>query len=291
MALILTLVGLVGVSHSVIFIRLAEDAPALLLAAARVLLATVVFAPFAWHAVRRIGRPDLMLVGLSLLSGFFLAIHFASWIASLQRLTIAESVLLVSLSPIWIALLEAVLARANGKRRWPARGVLIGIGLCLIGLAVIGGDGLVNPDGDLIGLGLAGLGGVVMAGYLVIGKRVRAELPTSLYVVLCYGGASAFLVLAGVLMEIQVTGFGLSVWMAILELGLVSQVIGHSAYNAALGRLSPILVAICLLGEPIFGSLLGLLYLGEAIPPATLMGAIPILTGLWLAIRAEMSAA
>ncbi|CAN0592044.1 unnamed protein product, partial [Laminaria digitata] len=69
---------------------------------------------------------------------------------------------------------------------------------------------------------------------------------------------------------------------------LVSQVIGHTSYNHSLGRVSPIFVAICLLGEPIIGGFLGLVYFNEAIPAMTLLGGVPILVGLWCAIRAEM---
>lgn len=89
-------------------------------------------------------------------------------------------------------------------------------------------------------------------------------------------------------MDIHVTGLGIQAWLAILALGLVSQVIGHTSYNHALGRVSPIFVAICLLGEPIIGSILGLVYFREAVPDMTIIGAVPILVGLWYAIRAEM---
>ncbi|MDF1750130.1 MAG: DMT family transporter [Alphaproteobacteria bacterium] len=284
---LVALIGLAAVSHGVIFIRLAGDVPALLLAAARVAIATLVFLPFALnglrkpsHALRPSGR---VLIGVSVLSGLFLALHFASWIESVQRLTIAESALLVSLSPIWIAV--AGVALGHGR---PPNGVLIGTVLCLVGLILIGWDGLRNPQVDPVGLALATLGGMALAGYLMIGKHIRQYLETSQYVTLCYGSAAATLVLAGLVMDIHVTGLGIQAWLAILALGLVSQVIGHTSYNHALGRVSPIFVAICLLGEPIIGSILGLVYFREAVPDMTIIGAVPILVGLWYAIRAEM---
>lgn len=288
-ALIIALFGLLAVSHAVIFIRMAGDAPALILAATRVLVATLVFAPFAGSALLRSGRtahPSFQMIALSILSGLFLALHFAAWIESVQRLTIAESAILVSLSPIWIALIEAMLGR--GK---PARGVVIGITLCLIGLVIIGWNGISNPAGDPVGMALAVLGGISVAAYLVIGKRVRQDLSTSVYVTLCYGCASLSLILLGVVLAVPVAGLPFNVWLAALALGLVSQVGGHTAYNHALARLSPIFVAICLLGEPILGSLLGLVYLGETIPMLTLLGGVPILIGLWWAIRAELTGA
>lgn len=286
-ALLIALVGLLAVSHAVIFIRLAGDAPALLLAAARVLIATMVFAPVAGITLIRMDkavRPSWRMIGLSVLSGLFLAAHFAAWIESVQRLTIAESAVLVSLSPIWIALIEAALGQ--GK---PAGGVVIGVIMCFFGLAIIGWDGLSNPQGDFWGMALALLGGLAVAAYLVIGKRVRQALSTSQYVTLCYGSASVCLILLALVHAVPVSGLPSTVWWAALALGLVSQVGGHTAYNHALVRLSPTFVAICLLGEPILGSLLGLIYLNEAIPMLTLVGGVPILIGLWFAIRAELS--
>jgi drug/metabolite transporter (DMT)-like permease len=282
-ALLLALIGLAAVSHAVIFIRLSGDAPALLLAAARVGLATLLFAPVA--LIRR-PAPDTGEAGWivpSILAGLFLAVHFGTWIESVQRLTIAESALLVSLSPVWIALAEAALGRGR-----PPAGVIAGIALCLAGLAVIGWDGLSRAEGDPVGLGLALTGGLAMAGYLMLGKRVRGLVPTERYVAVCYASAAAALTVVALGAGIQITGIPGEAWLAILALGLVSQGIGHTAYNHALGRLSPVFVAICLLGEPVLGSLLGLIYLGEAVPAATLLGAGPILLGLWLAIRAEL---
>lgn len=290
MMVLVALIGLAAVSHGVIFVRLAGDTPALLIAAARVGIATLVFLPFALHGMRGSTRAvppsGLVLIGLSLVSGLFLAVHFASWIESVQRLTIAESALLVSLSPIWVVLAEIGLGRGR-----PSKGVRIGILQCLVGLILIGWDGLRNPEGDPIGLFLATLGGMAMAGYLMIGKHVRQYLGTSQYVTLCYGSAAVTLILAGLVMGVSASGLDRQAWLAILALGLVSQVIGHTSYNHSLGRVSPIFVAICLLGEPIIGGLLGMVYFDEAIPAMTLLGAIPILVGLWFAIRAEMGRA
>lgn len=280
---LVAVIGLIAVSHAVIFIRLADDAPALLLAAARVSLATLVFVPVAIIGARggaAAGRREIL---LSILSGVLLAVHFGAWIESVQRLTIAESAVLVSLSPIWLALLQLI--RGKGL---PSAGTSLGILLCFGGLIVIGWDGLQRPEGDPVGLLLALLGGLSVAGYLAIGKTVRSTMPTSRYVSFCYGTAALVLSVACLITGVGLTGYSLQVWGAILALGLVSQVLGHTSYNFALGKLSPVFVAICLLGEPIFGSALGLVYLGEPITTVTLIGGVPILLGLAFAIRDEV---
>jgi hypothetical protein len=75
--------GVLAVSTGAIFARLAE-APPLVIAAYRLGLTTIVLAPIAWWKVRdELLSLSMRELGLAVLSGFFLAIHFATWISSL----------------------------------------------------------------------------------------------------------------------------------------------------------------------------------------------------------------
>ena len=105
--------AILAVSTASIFIRLAQEhAPSLVIAAGRLTLATLILAPIAWTQkraeLRSLSRSEL---GLALLSGFFLALHFATWISSLEYTTVASSVVLVSTVPLWVALLSPVLLK------------------------------------------------------------------------------------------------------------------------------------------------------------------------------------
>ena len=286
-ALIVALVGLFAVSHGVIFIRLAEDAPALLIALARVAIATAVIAPFGLLAVS--ARAELPAAAMrraaiaSLLGGLFLALHFASWITSLERVSIAESTILVSLTPVWVALIDVATGRGMPNRR-----LLLAIALCLTGTLVLALDGAQRLDGDPTGLLLAVAGGLFMALYLISGRQARAVLPTSSYATLCYGTAALLLGTTVFALKVEVTGYGWPTYAALLALGMVSQVIGHTSYNWTLATLPPAFVAICLLGEPVLGALLGWLYLGEAVTVPAIGAGLLILTGVAIAIGGEL---
>ena len=52
------------------------------------------------------GKTTTLNLLLGLLSGIFLAIHFATWISSLEYTSVASSVVLVSTGPLWVALLS-----------------------------------------------------------------------------------------------------------------------------------------------------------------------------------------
>src|SRR6266478_4229186 len=89
----IVLAGAVAVvSTASILIRLAqaEGASSLTIAAVRLGLAAAILAPFAWmktgREIMRLGRREL---GLCLLSGLFLAVHFWTWISSLGYTSVA----------------------------------------------------------------------------------------------------------------------------------------------------------------------------------------------------------
>src|SRR5215510_6341658 len=80
------LLAILAVSTASIFIRFAqaEGAPSLVIAAIRLTIATLILAPVVWIRHRaeliQLTHDDLV---LSVISGIFLAIHFATWISSL----------------------------------------------------------------------------------------------------------------------------------------------------------------------------------------------------------------
>jgi drug/metabolite transporter (DMT)-like permease len=60
-------------------------------------------------------------------------------------------------------------------------------------------------------------------------------------------------------------------------------VIGHTLINHALRRLSPTIVAIAILGEPIGAALLAWLMLGESLAPTQLAGFTMVVVAVLLA--------
>ena len=132
----IVLAGAVAVvSTASILIRLAqaEGASSLTIAAVRLGLAAAILAPFAWLKAGReimlLGRREL---GLCLLSGMFLAMHFWTWISSLEYTSVASSAALVTTNPLWVGLASAVLLRES-----PAPAALAGIALTVAGSVLI----------------------------------------------------------------------------------------------------------------------------------------------------------
>ncbi len=283
LALLPLAVGLAAVSHSAIFVRLADAHP-IVIAFGRLAIAATILIPVAFALERRSwrGQPPSVAVRGGL-AGVCLALHFSTWIASLDHTSIANSVVLVSLTPVWIALATTVL-----HRRMPTRPVLVSVGLALAGSVIIGVGSGQSAQGSLLGDALALAGGLCMAAYLMLGQGVQRHLPFVSYVAGCYSVAAIVLGVTVALLALPVGGLSLQTYAAIAALGLVCQVIGHSSFNWGLRRFSTGFIAVFLLGEPLLGAVLGVVYFAEVPATATVIGGLVILAGLYTGAVAEL---
>lgn len=293
--------GILAVSTASIFIRYAQaNAPSLVIAAWRLSLATLVLAPTALTRCRsELKRITPKELALGLLSGVFLAIHFATWISSLEFTTVASSVVLVSTSPLFVALLAPVFLKEHITRQ-----VVAGLVLALLGILVVAisdtctwqNSSLACPpfqaflqgkafSGDLLALA----GALAGACYIMIGRRLRSGISLVSYIFVVYGMAAVVLVM--VMFTAGQSPWGYSpityVWFALLA--LVPQLLGHSTFNWALGYLSAAFVSLTLLGEPIGSTILAYFLLHETPTALKVIGAILILAGIMIASQSEKS--
>ena len=125
------IIAILAVSTASIFIRFAQigGAPSLVIAALRMTFATIILAPVALtqhrEEVKHFTRNEIL---LGAASGVFLAVHFATWISSLEYTSVASSVVFVSTGPLWVALLSPMLLKEH-----LARTAMIGLALSVVG--------------------------------------------------------------------------------------------------------------------------------------------------------------
>ena len=291
------LVAILAVSTASIFIRFAQSdgAPSLVIAALRLTFATLILAPIAvtkhLEEIKRFTRTEVL---LGAFSGIFLAVHFATWISSLEYTSVASSVVFVSTGPLWVALLSPLLLKEH-----LAQTAIIGLGLSLAGGAVIGlSDACVWDVGlscpalqDILhgramwGNFLALLGALTVTGYLIIGRKLRSRMSLVPYIFMVYGFAAIALI--GLMFVSGNTPFGYApkTYGWIFLLAALPQLIGHSTYNWALKYLPAAFVAVTTLGEPIGSAILAFVILNETPTPATMAGGVLILSGIYLASR------
>ena len=278
------LCGSLMASSSAIWIRFLPDLSPIVIGFIRVAGATVIFLPWFLREFGR-QRPPWHVFRYSVLAGVALALHFATWIASLSYTTVALSVLFVATYPIF------VIAISLGILRVPvARNQIIGAGVALSGIVFIqwhshGAD----PSGSLLdgqpfGNLLALLGGFLAAVYMLFSQEARKSLSTILHVEVTYATAAVVLLLAVLTLGQPPIPLDPGPWLFLGLLILVPTLGGHTIFNWGVHHLGATLVSLMGLLEPVESALLALIFLGEGLPPHTLLGGIIILGGLTLAL-------
>lgn len=287
------LVGLIAVSFASTLIRLAqgEGAPSLVIAMWRVVFASLVLTPFVLARHRAtLAALKPWQVGLAALSGIFLALHFATWITSLEYTSVLTSVTLVTTNPLIVAVATPFLLRERLSRV-----TLVAIVVAFLGGLIISATGdagtAARQDAPLLGAGLAVAGSFAVAGYYIIGRRLRPTLPVVPYIWLTYSAAGAALAVLVAANRLPVAGLTPDAYLWMTLTGIIPQLIGHSSFNYALGYLSAAFVSLTVLAEPIISAILAVLLLAERPVAVQFVGSALILVALFIATREEARSA
>lgn len=286
--------AILAISTASIFIRFAQadGMPSLVIATLRLTFASLLLAPLAFlkyfNEIKRFTHIEIL---LGVLSGFFLALHFATWISSLEFTSVASSAVFVSTGPLWVALLSPLLLREQVG--WTAA---FGLALALAGGIVIAladicswQSGITCPDlsgflqaraiwGNFLSL----LGAWAITGYLIIGRKIRSGMSLVPYIFLVYSMAAIFLISSTVLSRVSLFEYESKSYVWVLLLAMVPQLIGHSIFNWALKYMPATFVAGSTLGEPVGSALLAVFFLHEFPSQTVLYGGILILAGILL---------
>jgi len=274
------LLSILAVSTASILIRLTE-APPLAIATWRLALSTLILLPFflMQNGVKKlqlIEQRDLIsLLGI----GIVLAIHFATWISSLRYTSVASSVILVHIDPIFVAIVSHFVFK---ERITPRQS--LGIAVALIGAAVIAIGDLGVGDENLIGDALSLIGSIALGIYILAGRRLRQRLDLTTYVTPVYAVSSVILALSALILDVPLTGYNARTIIMFGIIALVPMIFGHTVYNWALRWVSAPLVSISLLGEPVGASILAVIVLSEKPLALTIIGGAITLIGILICV-------
>jgi drug/metabolite transporter (DMT)-like permease len=217
---------------------------------------------------------------MTLLSGAFLALHFALWISSLSYTSVATSVVLVTANPIFVAIASYFLFKESLNRQ-----TILGITISIIGSVFIGYSNWRLGFNPLLGGILAFLGALTVAGNLLIGRRLRRSIGLLSYASLTYSSAAILLLISTFIVGYKLFGYSADTYLMLLLLAVVPQLIGHSSVNWSLRFVPATLVTLAILGEPVGSTALALLILNETPSLSEICGGILVLSGIFIAFR------
>lgn len=292
--------GLTSFAFSSILVRLAqtEGIPSLFIASARLTLGAIILTPLVLMKYRanlaQMRRNDIL---LALTAGVFLALHFVSWVTSLEYTSVLISVVFVTSSPLWVALLEFIFLRSTLPKA-----VIIGLGIAIVGGLLIGFGGtfagesldtvVVDRQRELIGGALSLIGAITIAVYLIIARKlqqtrihegVSIKLHIIPYIWIVYGSAGIILLIWSLGAGIPVTGYSSQGYIWLIVMALFPQLLGHSSLNYAVGYLPATIVSMMTQLEPIGSAILAYFLFGELPFPVQIVGSVIIICGVMIA--------
>ncbi len=285
--------GVMAVSTGAILVRLATATAeintvgfSLVMSASRLTFAALFLVP-TWQKITWKSLQTGALL-YAILAGICLAFHFATWITSLSYTSIAASTTLVTTSPVWVAILSAILLKEK-----PTKLTIIGILIALTGGILIAfGDRHTTAvsQNPLLGNSLALIGAGAISFYLIFGRIAQQRgFQIGGYIAVAYTVAAVILLPLPFFFGTKYHGYPNLVYFYLLLMGILPQLVGHTSFNWAVTRTSPTLVMLAILFEPVGASGLGYVFFGE-IPSLTVVGgAIVILTGVAIAVLGAKS--
>ena len=271
------LVGVFAVSFSSILVRLCS-APPLVIAAYRLIFTFCFLAPFTlWGGAVSLRGMTARQMWLSAASGIFLALHFVTWFTSLRYTSIASSVVIVTTQPLFVVLGSLIFF----KERVPRKALYGGL-LAFIGTLVIGATDFQLGREAFIGDLLALVGAVMVSGYLLIGRKLRGDVPLTGYTFVTYGASALTLAAATQVGGVPFSPYPAQDWLIFVALALVCTILGHTVFNWVLRYVQASVVSVSVLGEPLGAILWAAVFLGENPTLRQALGGAIIFSGLYL---------
>ncbi len=276
------LIAVLAVSTSSIFVRWCGDTPALVISFFRMFWSTLLLLLYQL----KVNPSALRYSGLSAkskkfigLAGILLALHFATWIASVQMTKISHSLILESTHPVFALVLSPFLLQEKGNIRSIAAAILT-----FLGILVIAGQDVGLSGGKFAGDLLALASALFVTLYIFIARHQRHNIDLIPYLIAVYAGATIVLFILIVATGESVFHYPLKTHVFMLLLALIPTGIGHSLINWAARRMEAYKVNFSILGEPVIASLLAYMIFHEQPYGFFYLGAFMIVGGIVLAL-------
>ena len=271
---VLLFISILSVSVSSIMIKF-SDTPTSVAAMYRLLISVVMMLAFVrWKNIRfiKMDKKDWAIVGLA---GVFLGMHFLFWMESLVHTSVASSMVILALQPLFVMLGAYFLF----KERYTKLTMLC-MFIALLGSILIAWGDIGISKEALLGDGLSLIGTIFVSAYLLAGQKVSGKMDANVYSVIVFFIGGMVLLLYNVVNHIPVLSYGASDWIYFLLMAIIPTIFGQYIFNLLLKTLGATTVSVGIIGEPVLAIILAYLLLGETISLFQSAGGIMTLSGM-----------
>lgn len=268
--------SLIVLSHSGIFVRYCEaDALAIgfwrMAIAVPVLFGLVIWRGL-WGRVRRLRRKQLASL---VLCGFLLFFHWWSWFLAVQKTTLANSMVLFAISPLFTALGAWFFFRERLTFRHG-----LALLFCFAGIvAIFQGSLALDPSrlqGDVLGL----VSSLLFSGYVLTSKGIRKNLENLPFTLVAYSSSGIFFFVMMLVRGLPFFSYSAGTWAAFTALAFGPTLTGHALFTWCLQFFNVNLMNILILTEPVIASISAFFLFREPLTVHQVAGFAFIATGV-----------
>ncbi len=274
--------GVTSFAFAPILVRTADFADPVALATLRTVSAALILLPFwLWYRLRgQIESYQSKDMQRAFWAGASLGLHFILWIAALNLTSVASASVLVTMHPIILILIESrFMGQRFGAMVWG--GVLLAFsGTVLLAIS----DGLFASDFEhaLLGDFLAVMAACMFVVYFLISRELRQRSNWLNYVFWVYAFTAITCVAAAFITSAEFRWDSAFVFAGV-GLAIGPQIIGHGSFNFSVKYISPTVLSTLILSEPVFATLLALIFFAEMPPLFSFFSMALILIGVFIA--------
>jgi len=270
--------GIVCIAWSAIFVRW-TSIPGPASAFYRLLIPAIVLLP-TWLIPGKSQKLSLRSYAIIAIGGFFFALDLTFYNSSILQTNAANATLLGNNTPIVVGLLTWLVFR-----RRPKASFWTGLALALTGSLVIMGHDFAKHAQFGVGDAMALAAAACFAVYLMATEEVRSHTGTLEFLRLAILSSTIFMFLFTSILRVPLNIPDRRSILALVGLGLVSQLGGYLALTYALGHLPATITSVSLLSQGPLTAVLAALLLGEPLSASQIAGGALVLAGVWLANR------
>ena len=293
----------VGIAWSAIFVRWA-DIPGSASAFYRVFIAACVLLP--WRAAHQPAGAKRQAPGrrawlMAIAAGVLFALDLALFNTAIMRSSAATTSLLGSNAPVFVGLGSWLVFRRRPHHLFWAGLAASTAGVALmiwaganaaaatahLAPAAAGGAATTAVRHDVIGDLMAIAAALCFAGYILAVAEARNSMDTLTLNTIAMAVSTGTLLPICLAIGAPLWNYSGTTWMALLWLGIVSQVGAYLAIAYALGHLPATVVSVGLLAQAPLTALLAASLLHERLAPLQLAGGALVLAGIYIVTRAD----
>lgn len=252
-----------------------SDTPTSVAGMYRLYMSVLIMLPFVpWKMFRSLemNKKDWSTV---FIAGLFLGLHFLFWMESLVYTSVASSMVILSLQPLFVMMGSYIMFRERVNIL-----TLLCLIAALVGSIIIAWGDIGISREALIGDGLSLVGTILVSAYMLAGQKVSHKINANVYSVIVFFIGGSVMLVYNLLNHYALIEYGSSDWMYFLLLAVIPTIFGQYIFNLLLKSMGATTVSVGIIGEPVLAIILAYLFLGEIISAFQFIGGIMTLFGM-----------